>query len=144
MNEEPNEPSGQAPDVQAEDVGHGGSAADDGHVAFVEIMKRRQIFLALQPGANSFCGVGAALNGKLRDTGKELRIFSVGGGEIADYKNFRIVGNGQVRANFDATTAIGFCLGALGEFSAERCGHDTARPDDSFRGELFGGVAASV
>jgi len=45
----------QAPDVQTEDVGHGGSAADDGHVAFVEIMERRHIFLALQPGANSFC-----------------------------------------------------------------------------------------
>jgi len=68
----------------------------------------------LQRGANSFCGVGAALNGNLRDTGKELAIFSLCRGEIADYKNFRIVGNGQVRAGLDATAAIGFCLGALG------------------------------
>jgi len=51
-------------------------------------MERRHIFLALQPGANSFCGVGAALNGNLRDTGKELAIFSLCCGEIADLQKF--------------------------------------------------------
>ena len=72
MDEEPYEPRGQAGDVEAENVGDGGGASDDGHVAFVDVVKRRRSGLARETGEDDFGGVAAALNGDLGDAGEKL------------------------------------------------------------------------
>jgi len=42
MDEEPDQPGGKTGNVNAENVGDGGGAADDGHVSLVEVMEARR------------------------------------------------------------------------------------------------------
>src|ERR1700730_5940944 len=62
VNEQPDEPRGQAPKVQAVDSGNCRGPLDDGNIAFVEVVKWGQVFLAFQPGANRLRCIGAFLN----------------------------------------------------------------------------------
>lgn len=39
VDEEPDQPGGKTGNVNAENVGDSGGAADDGHIAFVEVME---------------------------------------------------------------------------------------------------------
>jgi len=68
MDEEPDAPGNETGNVDAENIGDGGGAADDSHVAFVEIFERRQR-AACKTRFDEFAGVAAALDGDLRDAG---------------------------------------------------------------------------
>jgi hypothetical protein len=68
VDEEPDEPGDETGHVDAENVGDGGGAADDGHVAFVEIFEGWKS-AAGEASLDKFCGVAAALNGDLGDAG---------------------------------------------------------------------------
>ena len=142
MDEEPDEPSEEAGDVQAENIGDGSGATDNGHVALVEIVEGRNRLLPLQARLDGFCGVASTLNSDLRDAGKRLAVFVEGKGEIADDENIGIVGNGEVGKHLDAAAAIGVGVSAFGNFAAEVVGSNAAGPKNAARGEL--GVCAVV
>jgi len=80
--------------MEAENIGNGCGATDDGHVSFIEIMKRLYLLLSFQSGANGLCGVAAALNGHLRDTRQRPPISAERKCQIACDKNIRVTGNG--------------------------------------------------
>src|SRR5712664_4240909 len=56
VDEEPHEPGEQPGNVDAKNICHRGRAADHGHLTFIEIAKRRQLFLAFQAYPNDFGG----------------------------------------------------------------------------------------
>ena len=142
VDEEPDEPSEEAGDVQAENIGDGSGATNNGHVTLVEIAEGRNRLLPLQARLDGFSGVASTLNGDLRDTGERLAVFVEGKGEIADDENIGIVGNGEVGKHLDAAAAISFRVSAFGNFAAEVVGSNPAGPKNGARGEL--GVCAVV
>src|SRR5208283_5706882 len=75
VNEQPDKPGGETGNVNAENVGDGGGASDDGHVSLVEVMEARRRCFAGQARGDDFCGETAALDGDLSDTGKGLIFF---------------------------------------------------------------------
>ncbi len=142
MDEEPDEPGEEAGDVQTENIGDGTSAADDGHVALVEIVERRDAALPFQARFDSFCGVTAALNCDLRDAGKRLAVFVERKCEIADDEDIGKLRNGEIGKHLDAATAIGFGVSAFGHFATEVVGGDATSPEDGASGKP--GVRAVV
>lgn len=136
MDEEPDEPSEEAGDVQSKNIGDGRGATDNGHVALVEIVEGRNRLLPLQARLDGFCGVASTLNGDLRDAGERLAVFVEGKGEIADDENIGIVGNGEIGKHLDAAAAISFGVSAFGYFAAEVVGSNTAGPKNGARGEF--------
>ena len=142
MDEEPDEPSEKAGDVQSENIGNGGGATDNSHVALVEIVEGRNRLLPLQARLDGFCGVASTLNGDLRDAGERLAVFVEEKGEIADDENIGIVGNGEVGKHLDAAATISVGVSAFGNFAAEVVGSNAAGPKNAARGEL--GVCAVV
>ena len=130
VNEQPNKPGGKTGNVNAENVGDRGGAADDGHVSLVEVMEARRRSFTGEARSDYFSGEAATLDGDLSDTGKGLAVFILGEGEIADDEDFGMAGNGEVGLNFDAAGAIGFGVKAFGNFSGERSGGDTAGPEN--------------
>jgi len=135
MDEEPDKPGGEAGEVNAEDVGDGGGASDDGHFSFVEVMEARGRSFAGQARGDDLGGETAALDGNLSDAMKWLALFVCGVGKITNDENLGMAGNGEIGLDFDAAGAIGFGVEALGDFLGERSGGDTAGPEDSARGK---------
>ena len=135
VNEEPDKPGGESGDVDAEDVGDGSGASDDGHVAFVEVMKARGRSLAGQTRGDHFGGEAPTLDGDLRDARQRFALLVRGVGKIADNKNFGMAGDGEVGLHFDATGAIGFGVKASGDVLGKGSGGDTASPEDGARWE---------
>ena len=78
MDEEPHEPGEKTGDVHTENIGNGGGAADDSHVALVEIVERRNGLLPFQARLDCLCGVAPSLNGDLRDAGEGLAVLVQG------------------------------------------------------------------
>src|SRR5580692_6381912 len=109
--------------MKPENIGNGCGATDDGHVSFIEIMKRFYVLLPCQSGANCLCGVASALNGHLRDARQRLSVFAERKCQIAHDKNIRVTGNGEVRIDFDAAAPVRVGLSAFAECSTEliRC-----------------------
>src|ERR1700722_20742250 len=64
VDEDPDEPGGQARDLQPVQIGDGGEAAESSEISFVEIMKWFGLF-AVKTRANHFRDIGALLNGGL-------------------------------------------------------------------------------
>src|SRR5260370_13254493 len=106
MDEEPDEPGEKTGDVQTENVGDGSGAADDGHVALIEIAEGRNRLLPVQARPDGFCGVASALNGDLSDTGERLAVLVEREGEIAPDENIGLVRNGEIRKHLDAAAAM--------------------------------------
>src|ERR1700736_497618 len=132
MKEEPDQPSRQARKMQAKNVGYRSCAANDRHVSLIEVMKRSWRFFPLYPRSNCSCDVRAALHRHLGDARERLAIFTRGKRLITDDKNIGVVGNGEVRVHRNATAAIRFSLGALGEFLAKLGGRYPAGPQYGF------------
>ena len=144
VDKEPDKPGGKTEKVNAENVGNGSGAADDGHVAFVEVMEARGKSFTGQARGDNFCGEAAPLNGDLGDARKGLAILILGKGEIADNEDFRMAENGEVGLDLDAAGAIGFGVEAFGDFLAERSGGDTAGPENAACGERVVVIAVFV
>jgi hypothetical protein len=142
MDEEPDEPGEKTGDVQTENVGDGSGAADDGHVALIEIAEGRNRLLPVQARPDGFCGVVSALNGDLSDAGERLAVLVEREGQIADNENIGIVRNGEIGKHLDAAAAIGLSVSAFGNFAAEVVGGNAAGPEYSASGQL--GVFAVV
>ena len=134
VDEEPKAPGNEAGNVDPKNVGDGGGAPDYGHVAFVEIFEGRKS-AASEAGFDEFAGVFSALDGDLGDAGERIAFCVVRDGEIAEDKNFGMVGNGEVRIDLEAAGAIGFGAEALGYFSGEGSGGDAAGPEDGAGGD---------
>src|SRR6266850_5061949 len=128
VDKEPDQPRGQPRYVKAENVGHGRRAADDGHIALIEIVERRQFRLAFQARPDSLCRVGASLHRYLRDAGQLLPFLVHGQGEIADDENVWIRRDSEVAVDLDSAAAIRFRLGALREPAPKWRRHNTAGP----------------
>ena len=143
VDEEPDEPGDEAGNMNAENVGDGGGAADDGHVAFVEIFEGRKS-AAGETGLDDFAGVAAALDGDLSDTGERVAFFVVRDCEITEYENFGVVGDGEIRIDLEAAAAIGFGGETFRNFAGEGSGGDAAGPEDGAGGEGAGGFAVLV
>src|ERR1700719_482740 len=94
VDEEPHEPGEQPGNVDAKNIRHRGRAADHGHLAFIEIVKRRQLFLPFQPCPDDFGGVRSPLYRDLRDTRQQRSLLIDGVSEIANDENIREIGNG--------------------------------------------------
>jgi len=144
VDEEPDQPGGVTGNMNAENVGDSGGAADDGHIAFVEVVEARWRSFTGQARDDDFCGEAAALDGDLSDAGKRLALFTCGVSEIAHDENFRMAGNGEIGLDFDAAGAVDFGVKALGNLLAERSGGDTASPEDGARGERVVAIAMFV
>jgi hypothetical protein len=142
MDEEPDEPGEEARDMQTENVGDGPGTTDDRHIALVEIVERWNGVLSFEARLDHICGVTAALNSDLRDTRERLAVLIEGKGKIANDEDIEILGNGEIRKHLDAAAAIGFGVGAFGNFASELVGSDTSGPEDGARGEP--GVRAIV
>ena len=80
----------------------------------------------------------------MSDAGKGLAVFILGECEIADDEDFGMAGNGEVGLNFDATSAIGFGVEALGDLLGERSGGDTTSPENGACGERVMVIAVFV
>ena len=93
VDEEPDEPGEKAGDVDTEDVGDGGGAANDGHIALVEIFEGRKS-AAREASFDEFCGIAAALDGNLGDAGERIAFDVKRDGEIAKDEDFRMIRNG--------------------------------------------------
>src|SRR5882762_7626112 len=133
VDEEPHEPGEQPGNVDAKNICHRGRTADHGHLALIEIMKRRQLFLPFQPCPDDFGGVRSALDRDLRDTRQRRSLLIDGVSKIANDENIREIGNGQVAVHLDPAAAIRFRCRALGQFPAKGCGCDTAGPEHGLR-----------
>src|SRR5580693_5539516 len=94
VDEEPHEPGEQSGNVDAKNIRHRGRAADHGHLAFIEIMKGRQLFLPFQPCLDDFGGVRSALDRDLRDTRQRRSLLIDGVSKITNDENVRKIGNG--------------------------------------------------
>lgn len=75
VDEKPDKPGGKTGNVNAENVGDGGGASDDGHFAFVEVMEARRRSFTCKTRGDDFCGEAAALDGDLGDAGEGLVFF---------------------------------------------------------------------
>jgi hypothetical protein len=129
--------------VDAENVGDGGSATDDGHVAFVEILKGRKS-AAGEAGLDEFAGVAAALDGDLSDSGERIALRVERNGQIAEDEDFGVIGDGEIGIDLEAAGAIGFGIEALGDFAGEGSGGDTTGPEDCASGDGAGSFAVFV
>ena len=143
MDEEPDEPSDEARDVDAENVGDGGGAADYGHVAFVKIFEGRES-AASKACFDEFAGVAAALDGNLGYAGKRIALRIVRDGQVAKDEDFGMIEDGEIRIDLQAAGAIGFGVEALGDFAAEGSGGDAAGPEDGASGNGAGSLAVLV
>jgi len=130
MDEQPDAPGEETGDVQTENVGDSGGAADDSHVSLIEIVERRNGILPFQARFDCFCGVASPLNGDLRDAGEWLAVLVEGKREITDNENIGIVGNAEIGLHPDAAAAIGIGVGALGNSAAEVVGGNSTSPED--------------
>src|SRR5258707_7726186 len=140
VDEEPDAPGDEAGDVNAENVGDGGGAADDGHVALVEIFEWRESATG-EAGFDEFGGVFPSLDGDLGDAGEWVAFCVVRDCQIAENENFGMVGDGEVGIDLEAAGPVGFGVETLGYFSGEGSGGDAAGPEDGGRG---GGAGSSV
>src|SRR5258707_8824862 len=140
VDEEPDEPGDEAGDVNAENVGDGGGAADDGHVALVEIFEWRESATG-EARFDEFGGVFPSLDGDLGDARQGFTFCIIGVCQIAEDENFGMVGNGEVGIDLQAAGTVGFGVETLGYFSGEGSGGDAAGPEDGARG---GGAGSSV
>src|ERR1700676_2269077 len=129
--------------MQTKNVRDGGGAADYGHVSFVEIVEGGFGFFVFNAGLDGFGGEGSALDGYLCDAGHGLSIFICGVGKIADDEYVGIIGDGEIGIYFDAAAFVGFGVSALGEFSAESGGLDSAGPEHGVSSKALGFVAAA-
>src|SRR6202034_1474091 len=123
-------------DMKAENIRDSGGAADDCHVALVEIVKRRYVLAPFQPLADGLGSVGPALNRHLRYTRQRLVVFPFREGEISGDENVRVTWQSEVRLHFDAAAPIGFGVRALAQLFAERGDYHAARPQNGLRGNL--------
>jgi len=144
VDEQPDKPGRKAGNVNAENVGDSGGAADDGHFAFVEVTETRGRSFTRKTRSDDFGGEAAALDGDLSDAGKRRALVICGVSEIADDENFGMAGNGEVGLNFDAAGAVGFGLEAFGNFLGEGSGGDTAGPEDGAGSERVVMIAMLV
>ena len=103
VDEKPEAPGDEAGNVDSENIGDGGGAADDGHVAFVEILEGRKS-AASEAGFDEFGSITAALDGDLGDARERIAFCVVGDGEIAEDKNFGMIGDGEVGLDLEAAT----------------------------------------
>ena len=144
MDEQPDKPRGQPRNVNPEDVGDGRGAADNGHIAFVEIAEWLELFLARKTLADGFCGVSAPLNRHLGDPGQRAAVFTECQSKIADDANLRKVRHGQLGIHFDAAAAVGFSTCAQRQLPAEFRRSHAARPQNRPSRQLFRVFAAAV
>src|ERR1700676_965726 len=107
-----------------------GSAADYGHISFVEIVECGFSFFAFDAGLDGFGGEGSALDGYLGYAGHGLAVFIGGVGQIADDEYVGIVGDGEVGVYFDTAAFVCFGVSALGQFFSEGGGFDSTSPED--------------
>jgi len=135
MDEEPNKPGGKTGNVNAENAGDGGGAADDGHVAFVEVVETCWRRFSGEARGYDFGGEAAALDGDLSDAGKRRAFVICGVSEIAHDENFGMSGNREIGLDFDAASAIGFSVEAFGNYSGEGGGGDATSPENGAGGE---------
>src|ERR1700722_1376484 len=101
VDEDPDEPGGQARDLQPVQIGDGGEAAYGGEIPFVEIMERFELF-ATKTRANHFRDISTLLDGRLRDAGKRLAGLMAEIRQIADDEYLRVARYGHVRFDQDA------------------------------------------
>jgi hypothetical protein len=143
VDEDPQAPGGEAGNVNAENVGDGGGAADDSHIALVEIFEGRES-AAGEAGLDEFASVFSALDGDLGNAGERIAFCVVGDGQIAEDENLGMVGGGEVGIDFETARAIAFCVEAFGNFAGEGSGGDAAGPEDGAGGDGAGGFAVFV
>lgn len=132
VNEEPDEPGNEAGDVDPENVGDCGSPADDGHIAFVEILEGRKS-AAGEASFDKFGGVFSALDGDLGNAWEWFPFRVEGSGQIAEDENFGMVGDSEIRIDHEAADAIGLGIEALGNFVGEGGGGNAAGPENGAR-----------
>jgi hypothetical protein len=144
VDKKPDEPGRETRDVEAENIGDGSSAADDRHVPFVEVAKRRRSRLARKSSQDDLSSVVTPLNGNLGDAGEWLAFFVERMGQIAGDENIRETGNRQIGVDLDFAAAIGFSAGA-GCYTAAKIGgvHATG-PENGSRIITAGSVAVLV
>src|SRR5580658_3021132 len=92
--------------MQTKNICHGGSAANDSQVPFVEIVERLCVLLPFQSVPNRLCGVGSALSGHLRYTRQRFSIFAQRKRQIADNENVGIPRNSEICTNFDPPASV--------------------------------------
>ena len=141
VDEEPGHPRDQAGDVNAENIGDGGGATDDGHVTFIEIVEWARRWFSFEARENHFGGVMPFLNGGLRDAGNLFAILFDDVSKIADDENVWKIGNGEIGKDFDLAVLVGFGGSAFGETLAEGSDVDAAGPENGFGVETAGGIA---
>src|ERR1700688_1830116 len=129
--------------METENISDGGGAADYGHVSFVEVVECGDGFFVFDAGLDGFGGEGSALDGYLGDAGHGLAVLIGGVSKVTDDEYVGIIGDGEVGVYFDAAAPVGFGVSALGQFSSERGGLDSAGPEDGVSCEAFGFVAAA-
>src|SRR5215471_3150453 len=144
MDKEPDEPRRKARNVEAEDIGNGCGAANDGHVAFVEVPEGAWGRTTFDARANHFRGVAAALNGSLRDTRQRLVLFVACKREVTGNKDIRKIRNGEIGIHADLADAVGLGAGALRDDATETGGDDPASPENVFGVHAFDLVALFV
>src|SRR3984957_20090767 len=98
VDEDPDEPGGQARDLQPIQIRDGSEAADGGKISLVEIMERFELF-ATKTRANDFRDIGALLNGGLRDAGKRLAGLMAEIRQIAGDEYLPVARHGHTRGN---------------------------------------------
>src|SRR6266700_5620650 len=96
VDKQPDQPCEQTRKMHAKNVGDGGGASDDGHIALVKIVKCSGLRLFFHPRANHFCRVGAALHSNLSDTGERSAIFIVRQSQIANNEHIGKIWNCEV------------------------------------------------
>src|SRR6266404_931377 len=142
VDEEPDQPCRQPRKVKAKNVSDGRGAADDGHIALIEIVKRRQFRLALQARPDGFCRVSASLHRYLRDARQLLPFLVHREGKIAEDENVRKIRDRKVAVDLNSPAAIRFRMGALGKPRAEGRSLDSAGPKHGPRRKCFRGISA--
>src|SRR5258707_9472450 len=140
VDEEPDAPGNKARDMYAENIGDGGGAADEGHVALVEIFEWRESATG-EARFDEFGGVFPPLDGDLGDAGEWVAFCVVRDCQIAENENFGMVGDGEVGIDLEAAGPVGFGVETLGYFSGEGSGGDAAGPEDGALGDGAGGFA---